>query len=108
MPTETLFLVSYSTQSSSDKSTSSNVWPPSLDLTIQAARGENSTGSMPRQSNDTMVLNLPASSAVYTPVFEKIDNDQRCKHLSHPDIYIPLDPSTMSMEFSREHNLHFM
>lgn len=65
MPIETLFLLSYSTQSSSDKSTSSYCEPFSAAFTIQPDLGENSTGSTPRQSNATIVLNLPASSAVY-------------------------------------------
>lgn len=61
---EVLFLLSYSTQSSSDKSTSSNACPFSDDLTSHPQRGLNSTGSTPRQSNATIVLNLPASSDV--------------------------------------------
>lgn len=64
MPIETLFLLSYSTQSSSDKSTSSNTCPLLADLTIHPVLGENAIGSTPRQSTDTIALNLPESSAV--------------------------------------------
>lgn len=64
-PTGTSFFVSYSTQSSSARSTSWNVGPPSVHLTIQPVRGEKSTGSRPRQSNWTIVFSFPESFSVY-------------------------------------------
>lgn len=64
-----LFLSSYSDQSPLSISTSSNVWPLSMAFTMYPDRGSNSTGSIPRQSNETIVLKFPESSSVYEPLW---------------------------------------
>lgn len=62
--TGTSFFVSYSTQSSSERSTSLKEGPFDAALTVQPERGEKATGSKPRQSNSTIVFSFPESASV--------------------------------------------